>query len=70
MGEDLKAENAPWLMVSRRGIVHVVESLDDNAGTACGKGSRDLVLIGAVGLGERMCHSCNRSYRPGGDRVE
>lgn len=48
------------LMVSRRGIVHAVWSPDDYAATACGKGSRDLVLIGAVGTGERMCHACAR----------
>jgi hypothetical protein len=38
------------LVVSRRGIVHVVYSLDGNASTACGKGSRDLVYVGAVGI--------------------
>ncbi|WP_250828698.1 hypothetical protein [Nocardioides bruguierae] len=46
------------LMVSRRGIVYLTQSLADDAATACGKGSRDLVYIGAVGLGERMCHTC------------
>ena len=46
------------LVVSRRGIVHVVASLDNGAATACGKGSRDLVYIGGVGPGERMCHVC------------
>lgn len=51
-------EKEAFLLVSRRGIVHVVHSLDDDAATACGKGSRDLVLVGAVGIGERMCRVC------------
>lgn len=50
-------------MVSRRAIVHLVATLDENAATACGKGSRDLVLIGAVGPGERMCHICRNRQR-------
>jgi len=52
------------LMVSRRGIAHVVRSPDDDAATTCGKGARDLVLIGAVGIGERMCHSCAAATPP------
>ena len=51
------------LMVSRRGIAHVVQSLDEGEATACGKGTRDLVLVGAVGLGERMCRVCETRLR-------
>ena len=57
------AENDVWLQVSRRGIVHVTRSLADDAATVCGKGSRDLVYIGAVGIGERMCYSCASATR-------
>lgn len=48
------------LVVSRRSIVHIVHSLADDAVTLCGKWSLDLVLIGAVGIGERMCRHCER----------
>lgn len=58
------AETAQHLQVSRRGIVHVTRTLDDNASTLCGKGSRDLVYIGAVGIGERMCRVCGLSTPP------
>jgi hypothetical protein len=57
-------EKDAGLAVSRRGIVHVVRPLGGEAATACGKGSRDLVRIGAVGTGERMCHSCATRLQP------
>lgn len=61
---------AEHLFVSRRGIVHTSLSLSDNAATLCGKGTRNLVYIGGVGPGERLCLSCaqveddRRTLRP------
>lgn len=54
-------DQQPFLVISRRGIVHATASLAEDSSTACGKGTRDLVHVGAVGIGERMCVQCARS---------
>lgn len=61
------AENDLRLMASRRGIVHALKPGfpdQQDAETLCGKWSRDLVHVGSVGVGQRMCQTCSARAIP------